>query len=273
MSGSGMWILFSNLLLMAGSSSHGVLVAPKTRIPLLLLPTPCIWTRNSVLILLEVSFSPSFLDPQRESISSMKIIAWSCSLAIVNNYFTSFSDSPSHLETKSEDEIEKKVASASVAQALARNDLPVPGGPYRRIPVQGVRSSVKSCGNLIGKITASCRLALAVSNPQTSLHLTFGFSVTIAEASAPWSLSSSSFFSSPPPFPSSGFFLLSYWAHLLLGASTSSVDGIRVAFANLLFNVLCSLHVVSHLLFEDVNKSRVFFIYSFCQQVDLHLIM
>ena len=33
--------------------------------------------------------------------------------------------------------IEKKVPSHSVAQALARNDLPVPGGPYSKIPLHG----------------------------------------------------------------------------------------------------------------------------------------
>lgn len=37
-------------------------------------------------------------------------------------------------------ETEKKVeVSASVATALARNDLPVPGGPNRRIPRHGLR--------------------------------------------------------------------------------------------------------------------------------------
>ena len=45
-----------------------------------------------------------------------------------------------HLETRSDDEIEKKVASTSVATALARCVLPVPGGPYSRIPRQGRRS-------------------------------------------------------------------------------------------------------------------------------------
>jgi len=59
------------------------------------------------------------------------------SLAMLNSYLMSRSDSPIHLLTKSEDEIEKKVPSHSVAQALARKDLPVPGGPYKRIPLQG----------------------------------------------------------------------------------------------------------------------------------------
>jgi len=35
--------------------------------------------------------------------------------------------------------MEKKVELASVATALARYDLPVPGGPYSKIPFHGVR--------------------------------------------------------------------------------------------------------------------------------------
>ena len=43
------------------------------------------------------------------------------------------SDSPSHLETKSEDDTEKNVELfASVATAFAKYDLPVPGGCNKR---------------------------------------------------------------------------------------------------------------------------------------------
>jgi len=68
----------------------------------------------------EVSFWPSLRLPQIESISSMKIIEGLLSLAILNNYATSLSDSPSHLLTKSAELTEKNVPFASVAQALAR---------------------------------------------------------------------------------------------------------------------------------------------------------
>lgn len=37
-------------------------------------------------------------------------------------------------DTRSEELIAKNVESASVATAFARNDFPVPGGPYSRIP-------------------------------------------------------------------------------------------------------------------------------------------
>lgn len=106
------------------------------------------------MILRAASLSFSLLEPQRESISSMKMIDGLCSLAKENKFFTNlktdrsgknrfiflnsnfvivlilplrkelgphFSLSPSHLDTRSEDEIEKKVELlASVATALAK---------------------------------------------------------------------------------------------------------------------------------------------------------
>ena len=50
------------------------------------------------------------------------------SLAIEKSVLISFSLSPTYFEIKSADETEKNVPSASVAQAFARNVLPVPGG-------------------------------------------------------------------------------------------------------------------------------------------------
>lgn len=81
------------------------------------------------MILRADSLSLSLLDEQRESISSMKIILGLCCLANSNKFFTSFSDSPSHFDTKSDDETEKNVELlASVATAFAKYDFPVPGG-------------------------------------------------------------------------------------------------------------------------------------------------
>lgn len=46
-----------------------------------------------------------------------------------NKFLTNFSDSPSHLDTRSDEETEKNVELfASVATALAKYDFPVPGG-------------------------------------------------------------------------------------------------------------------------------------------------
>jgi hypothetical protein len=136
---------------MAGSSSHGTFVAPSTRIPSWLFPTPCIWTRNSVLMRRVESLSPSVRLEQSESISSIKMMAGFFSRAISNKFLTSlfahrcssvrgrtaakktippthFSLSPCHLDTRLDDDTAKNVESASVATALARYDLPVPGG-------------------------------------------------------------------------------------------------------------------------------------------------
>jgi hypothetical protein len=64
----------------------------------------------------------------------MKIIDGFFSLAIANNYLINLSDSPTNFDIKSEEDTEKKVPSHSVAQAFAKNVLPVPGGYFNRIP-------------------------------------------------------------------------------------------------------------------------------------------
>jgi len=120
-SGRGMYILFSNRRKMAESRSQGVLVAPSTRSCPVSLPTPSICERNSVLMRRAASDSPdSPRFPARESTSSIKMIAGLFSRANSNRLLTSFSLSPIHLETRSEEERLKKVASASVAHAFAR---------------------------------------------------------------------------------------------------------------------------------------------------------
>lgn len=139
MSGKGIIILFSNLLLMAGSKPQGIFVAPKTNIPSMSFPTPYIYVRNSVFTLLLDSFSPSDLLLAIESISSIKIILGFLLLAILNKHLINFSDSPTYFDIKSDELIEKNVASHSVAQAFAMKVLPVPGGPYSKIPLQGFR--------------------------------------------------------------------------------------------------------------------------------------
>ena len=116
---------------------------------------------------------------------------------MMNSYF---SLSPCHFETKSDEDTEKKVDSASVATALARYDFPVPGGywlvryfnqihlrlstiqltPYSRIPFHGLLFPVNNWGKRDGSITASFKASLAASNPATSSHFTLGFSETMA---------------------------------------------------------------------------------------------
>mmetsp|Transcript_3097 Transcript_3097/g.6424 ORF Transcript_3097/g.6424 Transcript_3097/m.6424 type:complete len:360 (+) Transcript_3097:929-2008(+) len=179
-SGRGMYTLRSKRLLIAGSSSHGMLVAPRTRMPSESLPTPCICTRNSVLILLVASCSPSLRLLQRLSISSMKMIEGLRSRAIENSVRTSLSLSPMNLATRSDALALKKVPLHSVAQAFAKKDLPVPGGPYNNIPFHGFSLPTNSSGNRVGRMTASFSASLAPCSPATSVQLTFGFVVTIA---------------------------------------------------------------------------------------------
>jgi len=134
------------------------------------------------------SFSLSDLAETKLSISSTKIIEFFNFQAYLNNFLTCFSDSPTYLDIISLDAIEKNTASDSVAQALAKNVLPVPGGPYNKTPFQGYLIPTKIDGNLIGTTTANYNYLLAFINPAISSHLTFGFSYKII--SSPSSLSS-----------------------------------------------------------------------------------
>mmetsp|Transcript_6330 Transcript_6330/g.9648 ORF Transcript_6330/g.9648 Transcript_6330/m.9648 type:complete len:259 (-) Transcript_6330:165-941(-) len=209
-----MYTRFSKRRRIAASNSHGTLVAPSTSTSDLF-PTPSICTKNSVLIRRAESDSPSLRLPVRESTSSMKMMDLpplppDDSRAISNKLRTRRSLSPCHLLTKSAEDTVKKVESASVATALAKNDFPVPGGPYSKIPLKGRRFPVNNCGKRVGIITVSFRVSFAISNPATSDHFTLGFSVTIAPAKAPlnFRFSSSSdvlsslLFVAAPPGPS-----------------------------------------------------------------------
>lgn len=60
----------------------------KTAAPPSPLNSPCIWTRNSVFIRRAASLSLSLLEPQRESISSIKMMEGLCCRAKLNKFFT-----------------------------------------------------------------------------------------------------------------------------------------------------------------------------------------
>ena len=94
---------------MAESKAQGKLVAPRTNTLSFWLPTPYIYTKNSVFTLLELSFSPSLLLPHIESISSIKIIEGAFSFANLKSCLIYFSDSPTYLLIKSEEDTLKKV--------------------------------------------------------------------------------------------------------------------------------------------------------------------
>jgi len=95
--------------------------------------------------------------------------------ASMKSCLTNFSDSPCQELNKRDGLTLKKVKLASLAHAIARNVLPVPGGPYRRIADGAILACLKYLINLEGHTTAYCRAFLAVSRPATSSQLTLGF--------------------------------------------------------------------------------------------------
>lgn len=110
----------------------------------------------------------------------MKIMLDFSFLAISKRYLTTFSLSPTYLLMMSLLEILKKVDyDISWAQALAMKVLPVPGGPYSRIPFHGFLVPLKIYGKRKGIMTASFKASFAFTKPATSSQVTDGFSLTI----------------------------------------------------------------------------------------------
>ena len=91
-----------------------------------------------------------------ESISSKKMTVGAAILAFRKTSLTAFSLSPTHLDSNSGPLIEMKFASLSFATALASNVLPVPGGPYNKIPAGGlIPILLNASGFFIGHSTDS----------------------------------------------------------------------------------------------------------------------
>lgn len=63
----------------------------------------------------------------------------------------------------------------TVATDFASIVFPVPGGPKRRTPFQGLLIPINIWGIKIGSNTASYNISLAVSNSAISSNLTLGF--------------------------------------------------------------------------------------------------
>ena len=126
----------------ASSRSQGRFVAAINKIlSSRLVPAPSSCTRNSVFIRLELSWSPSPRAESNESTSSRKMTLGWRSRAILKSARTIFSDSPTYFEVRdAADAAKKLLALDSVATALARKVLPVPGGPKNKTPRGGARS-------------------------------------------------------------------------------------------------------------------------------------
>jgi hypothetical protein len=93
------------------------------------------------------------------SISSIKIMHGSFSLAYANIYLMTRADSPMYLSTIAEATTFKNLASMFDANALAMRVFPVPGGPYIRQPFGGLMPTLlKSSGFVRGSSTVYLRI-------------------------------------------------------------------------------------------------------------------
>mmetsp|Transcript_29097 Transcript_29097/g.81443 ORF Transcript_29097/g.81443 Transcript_29097/m.81443 type:complete len:280 (+) Transcript_29097:429-1268(+) len=160
----------------ASSRSNGRLVAPMMRTRSMASDfSPSHMDMNSFLILRIASCSPSFSRlPSMLSTSSIKMTQGASRLARENTALTYFSPSPNHLLPTTDMEMFIKYAPDAVATALAMSVLPVPGGPNRRIPLQGFERHPlrKNSGRCSGSITISRRAFFTSSSAPTSDHRT-----------------------------------------------------------------------------------------------------
>ena len=105
--------------------TSGLLVAPTiTTLADKSVPAPSNWTKNSVLILLEASFSSEDLWQSKESTSSMNTTDGCLYDATANNVRTVFSPSPIHLDVSDDALMLKNVAPAWWAIAFPMRVLP-----------------------------------------------------------------------------------------------------------------------------------------------------
>ncbi len=103
--------------------------------------------------------------------SSKNIIAGAADLPFLNTSRIAFSLSPTHFEKTSGPFIDMKLASLSVATALASMVFPHPGGPNSIIPFGGlIPILLYISGFLIGHSTASTSSDLTPSRPPTSFQ-------------------------------------------------------------------------------------------------------
>ena len=174
-SGSSTGILLSNLpgLKRAGSRESGLFVAARITTPALA-SKPSIsersWLRVCSLSSLPEIPDPSLLLPI-VSISSIKIMQGAFSTACLNKSLTLAAPRPTNISTKAEPEIEKKGTSASLATALARRVLPVPGGPTNRAPLGSFAPISVYFFGLCKKSTSSDKASFASSCPATFSNL------------------------------------------------------------------------------------------------------
>mmetsp|Transcript_7465 Transcript_7465/g.15638 ORF Transcript_7465/g.15638 Transcript_7465/m.15638 type:complete len:271 (-) Transcript_7465:492-1304(-) len=171
----------------AGSSTSGRFVAAIT-LMLSLLENPSSWLSSSSMVRC-TSRSPLCSPPKRlvpiASSSSMKMIAppfprsLIFSFASSNASRTSLAPSPMNICTSCGPASLRKIASVCLAHARASSVLPVPGGPWRRMPFGGlmpIESNMSLC--VMGSTTASISSWICLSHPPMSPYSSVGFSST-----------------------------------------------------------------------------------------------
>jgi hypothetical protein len=105
------------------------------------------------------------------SSSSMKMIAGACSRASLNRRLIRAAPSPANISINDDADWEKNWAPDSWATAFASSVLPVPGGPWSRIPFGTLAPSCLKRFGSVRKSTTSRSSSLVSSTPATSSHV------------------------------------------------------------------------------------------------------
>jgi hypothetical protein len=144
---------------MAGSIISGLFVAAITNTPLRS-SSPSISVSSWLTTLSEEVLLSEPLLGHKLSSSSKNMTHGAEEVALLNNYLTAFSDSPTYLLSSSGPFMEMKFALDSFDTALATKVLPQPGGPYSKTPA-GADSPIDL--NLLGLRIGSTILILSSS--------------------------------------------------------------------------------------------------------------
>mmetsp|Transcript_17865 Transcript_17865/g.49993 ORF Transcript_17865/g.49993 Transcript_17865/m.49993 type:complete len:260 (-) Transcript_17865:113-892(-) len=147
---------------------------------------------NSVLRVVTASCSCPVLLPSIASTSSMKMMDGWIFQARVKIAVTSLEVSPNHLLWMELALMLMKRAPDSFAKALASMVLPVPGGPYRRMPLVGFRSCEpprNRSGRCMGAITLFRMASTMELSPPMSSSVTLmlsGLMTSVANIDSYW---------------------------------------------------------------------------------------
>ncbi len=155
------------------SSISGLLVAPRTRIPLEV-SKPSISDKSWFKVCSRSSLPPPYLLSRLRpmaSISSINIMQGAFLVASLNKSLTLEAPTPTYSSMKSEPDREKKGTFASPATAFASSVFPVPGGPTKSAPLGSLAPICTYFPGLCRKSTTSCKDSLASSSPATSLKV------------------------------------------------------------------------------------------------------